>query len=118
MINADCTLYRFNADTEGYDRVFIPSVYWHESKSGNALKSGLQSIHNTTVYLYDKANLPLNPTKDLLVKDNCPFVFDNSSPKSISESFAKFKKQYKFVTIMSVDECFYGGLPHCEITAK
>lgn len=118
MTNADCTLYRYNAETEGYDRVFIPSVYWHESKGGNTLKSGLQSVHSTTVYVYDKANLPLNPTKDLLVKGECSFTFDNTSPKSISDSFAKFKKQYKFVTVMSVDDCFYGGLPHCEITAK
>lgn len=118
MTNADCTLYRYNAETEGYDRFFIPSVYWHESKGGNTLKSGLQSVHSTTVYVYDKDTLPQTPTKDLLVKGNCSFTFDNSSPKSISESFAKFRKQHKFVTVMSVDDCFFGGLPHCEITAK
>lgn len=118
MTNADCTLYRYNAETEGYDRVFIPSVYWYESKGGNTLKSGLQSVHSTTVYVYDKAVLPLTPTKDMLVKGNCSFTFDNSSSETVSKSFAEFKKQYKFVTMMSADDCFFGGLPHCEITAK
>ena len=118
MTNADCTLYRYNDVTQGYDRYFIPSVYWRESKGGNTLKSGLQSVHSTTVYIYDGCTLPGTPTKDMLVKGDCPFRFDNSSPKSISESFSRFRKQHKFVTVMSVDDCNFGGLPHYEVTAK
>ncbi len=116
--NADCTLYRFNKFTDGYERVFIPSVYWHENKGGNTLKSGLQSVHSTTIFIYDSCNLPETPTKDMIVKGNCSFVFDNTNQKSISESFSKFKKEYAFVTVMSVDNCSFGGLPHYEITAK
>lgn len=116
--NADCTLYRFNKDTEGYERFFIPSVYWHENKGGNILKSGLQTVHSTTVFIYDGNILPETPTKDLLVKGDCSFQFDNTTQKSISESFANFKKQYSFVTVMNVDDCNFGGLPHYEITAK
>ena len=118
LVNADCTLYRYNKETEGYERHFIPSVYWHESRGGNTLKSGLQSVHSTTVYFYNSDILPETPTKDLLVKGNCSFQFDNTSPKSISESFASFRKENKFVTVMGVDDCNYGGLPHYEITAK
>lgn len=118
MVNADCTLYRYNKKTEGYDRLFIPSVYWHEYKGGNTLKSGLQTVHSTTVFIYDSSILPETPTKDLLVKGDCPFIFDNTSEKSISESFSKFRKKYKFATVMSIDDCNFGSLPHYEITAK
>ena len=118
MVNADCTLYRYNKDTGGYDRFLIPSVYWHESKGGNTLKSGLQTVHSTTVFIYASDTLPETPTKDILVKGSCPFHFDNTSEKSISESFSSFRKQHKFVTVMSVDDCNFGSLPHWEITAK
>ena len=118
MVNADCTLYRYNDKTEGYDRFFIPSVYWHENKGGNTLKSGLQTVHGTTVFIYDSAFLPETPTKDILVKGNCGFKFDNTSQKTVSESFSDFRKKYSFVTVMSVDDCNFGGLPHWEITAK
>ncbi len=118
MKNADCTLYRYNAKTQGYDRYFIPGVYWHENRGGNVLKSGLQSIHGVTVYVYKDCTLSATPTKDLLVKGVCHFEFDNSSQKTVAESFEIFKKNYSFVTVMSVDDCTFGSLKHWEITAK
>lgn len=118
LTNADCTLYRYNKTTGGYERYFIPSVYWHENKGGNTLKSGLQTVHSTTVFIYDGCNLPETPTKDLLIRGNCPFEFDNTSEKTVSESFTEFKKEYNFVTVMSVDNCNHGSLKHWEITAK
>lgn len=117
MTNADCTLYIYSADTEGYDRFFIPSVYWHENKSGNVLKSGLQSVHSTTVFFFDGSHLPVNPGKDLIVKGNCPFAL-RGDQKTVSENLARAKRSYRFLTVMSVDDCYYGSLPHYEITAK
>ena len=118
LTNADCTLYRYNAKTQGYDRCFISDVYWHENRGGNVLKSGLQSIHGVTVFIYEGCTLPATPTKDMLVKGECLFEFDNSSQKTISESFTKFKGEHTFVTVMSIDDCSFGNLQHWEITAK
>ncbi len=118
MTNADCTLYRYNAKTKGYDRYVIPSVYWHENRGGNVLKSGLQSIHGVTVFIYNGCNLPLTPAKDMLVKGVCNFEFNNSSQKNVAESFEKFKKECAFVTVMSIDDCTFGSLKHWEVTAK
>lgn len=118
LTNADCTLYRYNTKTQGYDRYVIPSVYWHENRGGNVLKSGLQNIHGVTVFIYEDCILPANPTKDMLVKGVCNFEFDNSSQKTVAESFEKFKKKFSFVTVMSVDDCTFGSLKHWEVTAK
>lgn len=118
LTNADCTLYRYNAETQGYDRCLIPDVYWHENRGGNVLKSGLQSIHGVTVFIYKGCTLPTTPTKDMLVKGVCDFVFDNSSQKTVAESFGKFRSQISFVTVMSVDDCTFGSLKHWEVTAK
>lgn len=118
MTNADCTLYRYNKHTQGYDRFFIPSVYWHETRQGSVGKSGSDKQDSTTVYIFSRCILPENPEKDILVKGNCPFVFDNTDSKSISESFHKFRNQHRFVTVMKINDCFFGSLPHCEISAK
>jgi len=116
--NADCTLYRYNKATQGYDRYFIQGVYWSENKAGNVLKSGLQSADSTTVYIYNDYVLPETPTKDMLVKGDCRFVFDNASPQTVSASMKEFSKLYCFVTVTSIDNCFFGSLPHFEISAK
>ena len=116
--NADCTLYRYNKITHGYERFFIRDVYWRENKAGNVLKSGLKNAYSTTVYIYRPCNLPETPTKDMLVKGCCPFEFDNTSQQTISESMKEFSRLYKFVTVMSIDNCFFGSLAHFEVSAE
>ena len=116
--NADCTLYKYNKLSGGYTRHFISGVYWRENKAGNVLKSGLQTADSTTVYIFDDAVLPETPTKDMLVKGNCLFEFTNTSAATISASMKTFRETNAFVTVMSIDNMMYGGLPHIEISAK
>ena len=119
LINSDCTLYLFDKVTNGFTRHFIPDVYWDNSKSANILKSGLQNIDSVTVYLYSDKIKPLTPQKDILVKGNCDFEFGNTSAKAISDSMKKFREQCPdFVTVNSIDEAMFGGLPHIEISAR
>ncbi len=118
LTNADCTLYRYDKETGGYTEHFISGIFWHENKAGNILKSGLQAADSTTVYLYSDAVVPLCPAKDMLVKGKCDFVFDNTSPQTISESKKRFDTEYRHVTVMSIDHYMFGGLPHIEVSAK
>lgn len=118
MINANCTLYKYDKATKGFVRHFISGAYWRENKAGNVLKSGLTTADSVTVYLYSDSMLPENITKDILVKGNCPFEFDNTSPQTISQSMQSFRETYNFVTVMSIDNYMFGGLPHIEISAK
>lgn len=117
-INADCTLYKYNNATGGYTRHFIKGVYWHESKVGNVFKSGLQTADSTTVYLYSDSVVPATPTKDMIVKGNCPFEFTNTSAQNISASFTQFTANYDFIRVASIDNYMFGGLPHIEISGK
>lgn len=116
--NADCTLYLFYKKTGGFTRHIINGVYWRENKAGNVLKSGLQTADSTTIYLYSDEIKPLTVSKDMLVKGFCDFEFDNTSPQTISESMKSFRNTYNFVTVMSIDNYMFGGLPHIEISAK
>lgn len=118
LTNADCTLYLYDKSTGGYHRYFIEGVYWNENKAGNVLKSGLVSADSVAVYLYSDFVVPKNPTFDMIVKGSCPFEFDNTNEKTISDSVRKFKKEYDSFTIMSCDNKMFGGLPHIELSAK
>ena len=44
--------------------------------------------------------------------------FDNQTPQSISESMKIFRAEYDFVTVMSIDDYMFGGLPHMEVSVK
>ncbi len=116
LVNADCTLYRF--ENNGFVRYIINDIYWRENKAGNVLKSGLVNADRVTIFLYSDAAVPRTPTKDMLVKGICDFEFDNSTQKAVSESLKAFRENFDFVTVMSVDNMMFGGLPHIEISCQ
>lgn len=120
IANTDCTVYRYDAITGGFDRHYISDVMWQESKASNVLKSGLQSADSTTVYIPPEhaKKAPQTASKDMLIKGNCGFVFDNTSPQSISKSLMDFRKRHSFVTVMVIDCKDYGSLQHIKISAR
>lgn len=120
LTNSDCTVYRYNTFTQGFDRLYIPHVAWLECRAANVLKSGMQNADSVMIHIAAKyaASAPQTAAKDMLVKGNCPFEFDNSSVQSISDSMKSFRAQYRFVTAASIDDYLYGGLPHIEVSAR
>lgn len=118
LTNADCTLYRYNATSGGYDRFYFSECYWSENEGAAVRKLGMQHQTSVTVFLYDDTNPPQNPTKDMMVKGNCPFTFTNTTPATVSASLKAFIAAYKVRTVMAVDNRMFGGLPHIEVTLK
>lgn len=116
--NADCTIYKHDKLTGGYIRFFIKNVYWQDIKAGNVLKGGLRPANNTTIFIYQKHNIPESPSKDIIVKGNCEFEFNNSSQQTISESLKELRNLTDFVIVSEISDCWYGGIPHYEILAK
>lgn len=120
---SSCTVYKANKG--GFDRYFIPVCHWQENKASNVIKSGLQSADTVTVYVMedDVTNadcIPKTTSKDMIVKGECDFVFDNTSSATISNSMKEFRLQYQFYTVSSVDNKLYGSksLRHIKISAK
>ena len=118
MTNSDCTLYKYGQKTGGYTRYFIQNVYWQEGHSKSIVNKLLESSDNTTVFFFSAQIVPETPAKDILVKGNCEFEFDNTSESTISDSMKQFRRMYKFVTVSEISDFMFGGLPHIEITAK
>lgn len=119
--NTDCTIYKYDGTTGGYNRVYIPTVFWRECKAANVLKSGLQGADSVIIYIpiISSGSAPQTAAKDMCVKGNCGFVFDNTSQQTISDGMKAFR-QHKFVTVSSIDVKRYGiaNLQHIKISAK
>ena len=117
LANSDCTVYLFDKQTGGFVRKYAEKVYWCENKSGSIVKSGMQtSAAQGCISMM--INVPKTPAKDMLVRGKCEFEFDNQTPQSISESMKMFRAEYDFVTVMSIDDYMFGGLPHMEVSVK
>lgn len=138
MTESGCTLYRHNGI--GFDRYYIKECHWQECKASNVIKSGNQNADSITVYIPAKAlvltpdkNLtpsktlfidfgksPQNASKDIIVKGECNFTFDNCLEKTVSESLKNLNQTYNTYTVMSIDTLLYGSidLQHIKISAR
>lgn len=113
LINADITLF----EKESHTRHFIENVYFSDCRGQTVTKNGVQTSDSILVYIYSDFYLP--KSGDILVKNRCDFLFDNSCQKILSESMKKFREEYPdFAVVKTVNNYSFGGLPHIEITAR
>lgn len=134
---ASCTVYRFSGI--GFDRYFVPRCHWQETESGGVNNSGYQSADAVTVYvplnaavitadnhtfpcdqLFPNMDIcPENSAKDIIVKGNCEFVFDNANQQTVSEGLKTLRKTHAVRTVMKIERKMYGSsrIQHIKITA-
>lgn len=120
LTESSCTLYLRKG--EGFERCVVPACHWQESLASNVLKSGLQDANGITVYVFEKdldGDLRA-AAQDLIVKGECDFTFDNSTPQKASESLRELNSRFEAHTVMSVDRLLYGSeeLRHYKISAR
>lgn len=119
ICTGDCTV--FVALQKGFERRYIPECHWVENLSSSVAKTGRENAQGVTVYIPPeyKSLCPEHTDTDMIVKGKCYFVFDNTDEKTVSESMREFRKQYKFFTVMSVENKLYGGgTSHIKVVAK
>lgn len=123
--NSDITLYLCTKEgkLEKFTRQVVRNVYWEDVDNATFLKTG-QRGSCTALVMVPLSSLEeaINFTKgkDLMVKGDIDFEFDNASQAAISEGIAKLKTNYKALTLVSVDERLYGSksVQHYELTGK
>lgn len=138
LIESSCTVYIHKRT--GFDRFYIPKCHWQESKASNVLKSGSVNADGITVYIPASAMvfapngflypsndifpgmdiLPQNAAKDIIIKGECNFIFDNTSERGASESLKTLRETNDIHTVMSIDRLLYGlpELQHIKISAR
>ena len=125
--NETCTLYI--KDGNGFNAYFVERCHWQESKASNVVKSGLQNADGIIVYIFvegldDELKSVLesrrNAAQDVIVKGECNFTFDNSTPQAAAQSLKTLNAEYDVHTIMSIDRLLYGSpdLQHFKLSAR
>ena len=125
--NETCTLYI--KDGNGFNAYFVERCHWQESKASNVVKSGLQNADGIIVYIFvegldDELKSVLesrrNAAQDIIVKGECNFTFDNSTPQAAAQSLKTLNAEYDVHTIMSIDRLLYGSpdLQHFKLSAR
>lgn len=113
LANADITLF----EKENHTPHFIENVCFSDSRGQTVTKNGVQISDSVVIYVYSDGYIP--KSGDILVKNRCDFLFDDSSQKSISESMKKFREKYPdFAVVKNVSNYWFGNLPHFEVTAR
>lgn len=118
--NADCTIYENGGTAANMNitgRHYVKGVYWLDVRGQTVTRNGMQVSDSIVVYLYGSDYLP--KPGDVIVKGECDFIFDSSSPQDMSASFRQFRTEHPdFVTVKTVNDCRFGRLKHIEITAR
>lgn len=119
LTNASCTVYHKNTDG-GYDREFIPACFWMDSRGASVTTGGVVPGVGVIVYFPADTAPKLTAQGDILVRGDCPHVFDNTSAASISASLTALRTTYDIATATDVDDKRYGGarLRHVKVVAK
>ena len=125
--NETCTLYI--KDGNGFNAYFVERCHWQESKASNVVKSGLQNADGIIVYIFvegldDELKSVLesrrNAAQDVIVKGECNFTFDNSTPQTAAQSLKTLNADFDVHTVMSIDKLLYGSpdLQHFKLSAR
>lgn len=118
LTNASCTLYHKRADG-GYDRAFIPECFWMDARGASVKTGGIVKTADVTVYIPEKHAPKLTAKGDILVRGDCPHVFDNTTDKTISDSLAALREAYDIAVVAEVEDKRYGrSLRHIKVTAS
>jgi hypothetical protein len=119
IYNGSLTVYRIRTDG-GFERCFIPKCFAMENSGASVSPSGFADASGLTVYIPSEyASLaPKTAAKDIVIKGDCPFEFDNSSPKTVSESLRSLRTSHPFYTVKTIDDKQYGySLRHIKVVA-
>lgn len=119
IYNESITVYRIQ-DGGGFERVFIPECFATESRGASVSQTGFADASGFVAYIPAKyAELaPKTAAKDIIVKGSCAFTFDNTSPKTVSESLKALRASADIFTVRSIDDKRYGfSLRHIKVVA-
>ena len=119
LTNTDCTVYRYQES--GYERLYIPDCFWQDSHNVKITTGAFIQVDETLIYIPESHSklAPRTPQKDLIVRGNCPYVFDNASDATISASLKALNYRYDVVIVTSIAYKQYGAaLRHIKVVAE
>lgn len=103
LMNSSCTVFR----EKTFERVFIPSCFWKDSRGKAISKGGMTDDAAVVVYIPENyAELSPKP-RDILVRGKCTVEVDTTSEKAVSDG-VKALRASDPVTVRTVEDKLYG----------
>ncbi|HWT27621.1 MAG TPA: DUF6751 family protein [Mobilitalea sp.] len=126
--NTDMTLYSCGKDGK-YTRSVIKGenskkgVFWQEVKQSNIEKIGLTSADSVKIFIPASSapnGLKITTSKDIVVKGEIAFEFDNTSTQTIASSLTSLKSSNDVYTVTVFDGKLYGSnnIQHYQLSCK
>lgn len=108
LTNTDATLYRRAYDPstrlDGWERVYLPAVWWHEAEQSSVTADGRQAADVYTVRIPD---ISVTVKKDdYLVRGNCGIPVQTAKDLAGTDHFKVSGANYNR----------FGGSPHIKVT--
>lgn len=118
LTNGSCTVYH-QTESGGYDREFIPECFWMDLRGASVATGGITAGGSVTVYIPEAHAVELTPQSDIIVRGECPHVFDNSSAAAVSACLAALRDGYDIAAVTGVEDKRYGtALRHIKVVAR
>lgn len=113
LTNSSCTVYR----EKTFERVFIPSCFWKDSRGKAISKGGMSEDAAVVVYIPENyAELSPKP-RDIIVRGKCAVEVDTTSEKAVSDG-VKTLRASDPVTVRTVEDKLYGAFcRHVKVVA-
>ena len=116
MMDKTITLYHF--ENGKFIRSLIENCFYYDSNATNFNKTGLVSNDTFKVVINTSENIKIAEGKDIIVKGECEFEFNNESEKTQSESLKEFKTKHEYYTVNTASRNLFGGLSNIELSCK
>lgn len=115
-ITGNCTLYRKGT----YEKKVLNNAHFTDLRGTSVTNHGENSEGEVRVHVYAVCNTEnIKPEiGDILVLGECPFSFDETDEKVVSEIMKTFRSTYDFCVIKSVNSILCGNRDDYEITAR
>lgn len=107
MFDDDITVFHLNDDST-FSKCQFEDVYFEHNKRIKQVDKGVENASTGLIVI------PLDSEIDIHEKD---IVVDGLIEENLTDNFriSELKKKYEIYTVVSVDNCRKGGLPHWEV---
>lgn len=114
MLDKIITLYHF--ENGAYKKQVIQNTFYYDVDITTVSKMGSQTNITFIAIINTDTDIAINTGKDIVVKDESDFEFDNTSEQTIAQSLKELKALMPIYTVKGVDKNLFGGLSNIKLS--
>ena len=108
MYNDKITTFRLLKDNT-YKKIYLDNLYFENNKGVNISQNGVNNVSTGFIIIPTTSEIDIKE-KDYVVDGYIEDVLDENN------RLKHLQQKYQVYTVLSIDDCRKGGLPHWEVT--